>query len=158
MQKKLMTRAEFGKAHGVSRQMVDRWVRAGLPVGQDGRIDRAQGQAWLAANTSRGRSSGSGETFANARARKESSLADLRELELKEKRGELVSKKDAQLAFAALVTATKNHLLVLPDEIAPKVAALTDVREIRHLIDVEIRAALTELSRSPFPAEQGGNS
>jgi hypothetical protein len=54
------------------------------------------GRSWLKANMQR-KSDGAGrETFADARRRKESALADLRELEARQQSGELVRVADVE--------------------------------------------------------------
>src|SRR5271170_6435444 len=81
----LVSQSEFARRQGVSKQMVTKYVGAGLPL-HDGKIDVREARAWLRSNTTRG--AAKGESFASARARKEASLADLRALELAVKKGE----------------------------------------------------------------------
>jgi hypothetical protein len=39
-----------------------------------------------------------------------------------------------------------HRLLLLPDKMAPRIAAISDVQECRAIVDYEIREALTALS------------
>lgn len=84
----------------------------------------------------------SGESYAEAQRRKEVALADLRELELAQKSGQLVEVTTAALYLANATKAVQNQLLSIPDKTAPLLAAVTDVRECRDLVLKEIREAL----------------
>lgn len=45
-----LAKGEFAKLIGVSRARVSQYIADGLPVAFDGRIDVAQGRAWVRAN------------------------------------------------------------------------------------------------------------
>jgi hypothetical protein len=62
---------EFEKSEGVSKAIVGRWIKAGLPVLTDSRIESAAGRAWLKANIHRRTEQTDGEAFADAKARKD---------------------------------------------------------------------------------------
>ena len=64
----LLSRADFAKAQGVSRQMIDKYVKSGMPL-QDGRVDPKQAGAWIERNVlSRSKP---GETFAEAERKRQ---------------------------------------------------------------------------------------
>lgn len=83
----LVSRADFAKAQGVSRQMVDRYVKSGMPL-QDGMIDPKQAEAWIAQNIlSRSKP---GESFAEAKTRTQIAEAGIKELQLAALQGRYV--------------------------------------------------------------------
>ena len=86
------------------------------------------------------------ETYAEAQARKETALADLRELEREEKRGNLISASDVKTAWAAHIAAVKNKLMQMPDELSDKLAAEASPVKCRQLVLEKVRGALTELT------------
>ena len=91
-----------------------------------------------------------GESFADGQRRKESALANLRELEFAMKAGELVSVKDAEAAWFGVMRAIRDRLLGLPAQLALTIAGMTtpasDPAQIQTLLDQKLRAALAELA------------
>lgn len=77
--------------------------------------------------------------------RRERAEAELAELELKERRGELVKKADVERATFAVQRAVRDRMTGIPDRIAPIVAAETDVAACHAIIAAEIRAALGDV-------------
>jgi len=86
------------------------------------------------------------ENFVDAQRRKESALADLRELELSEKRKELLSAAEVSTAIHGLISSAKSKLLLLGDELGDRLAAESDPIRCRELVNAEVRNALTALS------------
>ena len=84
----LLSRADFAKAQGVSRQMVDRYVKSGMPL-RDGKVDPEQAQTWIAQNIL-GRSR-PGETYSEARTRTQIAEAGIREMQLEILRGSYIN-------------------------------------------------------------------
>ena len=84
----LLSRADFAKAQGVSRQMIDKYVKSGMPL-QDGRVDPKQAGAWIERNVlSRSKP---GETFAEAKTRTQIAEAGIREMQLEILRGSYIN-------------------------------------------------------------------
>ena len=75
-----------------------------------------------------------GENRADAQARKEAAAADLLEIELAQKRGQVIAKDDVDQALKALATAVRTRIDVLPDQLAPLVAPVTDLQEVHALL------------------------
>lgn len=83
----LLSRADFAEVQGVSRQMVDRYVKSGMPL-RDGMIDPKQAEAWIAQNIlSRSKP---GESFAEAKTRTQIAEAGIKELQLAALQGRYV--------------------------------------------------------------------
>lgn len=100
-----------------------------------------------------------GERRADAQARKESALADLAEMDVKQKRGELIPKADVDLALRSFAASVRARLDVLPDQLAPLVSPVTDLDEIHALLAEHCRGILAavadDMSRAAMAAGQG---
>jgi phage terminase Nu1 subunit (DNA packaging protein) len=82
------------------------------------------------------------DIFNRARAAKELAIAKERQLNLKKREGQLLELDDVERTWQAAARRVVDRLLNVPDKLAPRVAALSDVLEIRALIDGEIRAVI----------------
>lgn len=74
------------------------------------------------------------ETRTEAQARKEAVAADLLEIELAQKRGNLVPKEAVDAALKAFATSARSRLDVLPDQLAPVIAPVSDLDEVHALL------------------------
>jgi hypothetical protein len=61
--------------------------------------------------------------------------------------GEVISREEVRQDVLELISALVGRLLLIPDKLAPRVAATSDVAECRSVLDYELRHALDELSR-----------
>lgn len=86
-----------------------------------------------------------GESFANAERRKEIAWANLRELELATKSGELVPVAEINAWMAGCIVEARNILIRIAPELRDKLAIETDPAEIDRLISVQIDRALFQL-------------
>lgn len=86
-----------------------------------------------------------GESFAAAQRRKESALADLRQLEHRQKSAELVDVRRMELAWAAAGQTLRDAFLALPEQVAPQLAALSDARQVRDILRSEVHKILSNL-------------
>lgn len=89
-----------------------------------------------------------GERRADAQARKESALADIAEMDVRQRRGELIEKKEALLAGRNLATETRSLLTVLPDQLAPLTTPSTDFDENHALIAEHSRVVMESLAHA----------
>jgi phage terminase Nu1 subunit (DNA packaging protein) len=172
-----ISRAAFARLRGVNRSSVTRWEQAGrLVLTPDGNIDAASStqrlmetsghRADVAARHAANRASdiptpqpdeknepearflGSRETRAEAQARKESAAADLLEIELATKRGSLIAREEVDAAMRAIGTTVRSLLDVLPDQIAPLVAPVSDLEECHQLLGDAARDVLVRLGEA----------
>lgn len=91
-------------------------------------------------------------TLNEARARREQAMAQMAELDLAHKRGELVSAAEVERALAAKVLAVRESLDTLADRLSPLLAAEVDAAKVYAMLRTEIRQALSQLaahSRGP---------
>lgn len=87
------------------------------------------------------------EDFQMARTRREIAEANLAEMREAELEGKLIRVEAIRAAWAKRISATRDALLQLPHRLAPVLAAETEMERVSQLLDVELRQALTELSR-----------
>ena len=81
-----------------------------------------------------------------ARLRRELAIAELKELDLAERKGELVNKKKAEKQIGSMILNAKAKLLALPGKLAPQLAGLHNAGIVESLIRAEIYAVLNELA------------
>lgn len=97
---------------------------------------------------------GGGADLHDARARREQALAELAELELAEKRGELVSVAEVEKALVSKILGVRDSLDTLADRLSPLLAAESDPAKVYAMLRGEIRQVLAQLStQSRAPAE-----
>lgn len=87
-----------------------------------------------------------GMSYNKAKAAKETYTAQLRGLELKTRKGELVEKKEVELMATALAEKVRGKLMTVGVRIAGLCEGRT-AREIEELIDTEINAAMADLRK-----------
>ncbi len=137
------SKAQLGRRHKISRQMVGKYCNLGMPVRADGLVDPGVADAWIAENIDKSVGT-SGLT--EARTRKENALAGLRELELRKRQGELLEYSQVKAEWSKLLTTFKNKMLYIPGKVARSLAGAKDDRERMVILDKEIKEALSILS------------
>ena len=162
-----VTWTELGKIAGCRGQHIGQAARRnGLKLEADRRVDAEKVLAAIGmqdswqryANVNQGASKKQtstseteGETpdFYAERALKERALRKLREMEVREREGELMHKDAVEKLLIKLIATAKARLLVLPGRIAQQVAIETETHRCEELLGNGIREALEELSRNP---------
>jgi hypothetical protein len=166
----LMTPAEYARSRGLHKSTISRQVHAKIIPTVKGKIDPAAADAARERSLDPAKrrkpvKSPSGkpaateatsapeqplaakgpETFIDARARKESALADLRQQDAAQRRGDLLDRKEVQQAWAEIVLSMRGTLLLMPARLAYKLVGL-DAAAIQEIIRKEVYSALTEMS------------
>ncbi len=98
------------------------------------------------------------EDFQMARTRREIAEANLAEMREAELEGKLIRVEAIRAAWAKRISATRDALLQLPHRLAPVLAAETEMERVSHLLDAELRQALTELSRDAVTGKLAGEA
>jgi hypothetical protein len=164
----LISLAEYARHRGVSRSAVSKAARVGRISLIDGKVDREVADIQWERRTdfhqsqraSRRRSAqiaaagpsapGGAAAYlgdeSSPRARREAAQADLAELELAERRGELVSAQAVEQALATKILSVRESLDTLADRITPLLAAETDPVKVYALLRTEIRQVLEQLA------------
>jgi phage terminase Nu1 subunit (DNA packaging protein) len=90
-----------------------------------------------------------------ARIREANSNADLRELMVKEKAGQLVNVNEIEPQLVAMVTAAKQELLSLPEKVASDIKAMHGIDVDVSLIQDRINDSLNQLATSLHANDAG---
>ena len=83
----------------------------------------------------------------SARLRKTQAQAQLAELELGRKTGEILPRDFVMKTWESIVLAVRQGFLGLPHRMAPRLQACADLREMIAALDAEVRRILEELSK-----------
>lgn len=83
--------------------------------------------------------------FEEARARKEAANAELAELDLAERRGQLVTREGARKAMASLCERVRARLVTLPPKVAPLVVGCDTVPQAQRELERAVEEVLAEL-------------
>ena len=86
------------------------------------------------------------EEFEEARTRKTSYEADLKQMELKKAAGELIEINEIKDAWTDVLANLRSKLLAIPVKLAPIVQNETNVRSIEKVIETHLHEAMNELS------------
>ncbi|MEO7864101.1 MAG: hypothetical protein ABIU05_27440 [Nitrospirales bacterium] len=142
-----MNKQGLAKAFKVSPNTVTDWVRKGCPctVKSDGSyvFDLAAVRQWR--EKTRKVCTPVSATLAAAQLRKESALADLREMEVRKKRGELIERVTVEQDAFRVGRTMRDALLGLPDRLSGVLASENDQRKVHALLTKEIRQCLEAL-------------
>jgi hypothetical protein len=159
-----MSAVEFGKFVGVSEKTVRNWMNNnGLPFADTGRsrvIESVAAVKWYVAYC--GTESGNGgnsvknkaietqpaisEDYGEALARKTTAEADLKELQLAERRGQVASIEDVERVLSAAIIATKTQIEALPSKLANQLVGVPDRNTVQSLLAREMNQLLTNLA------------
>jgi phage terminase Nu1 subunit (DNA packaging protein) len=148
----LVNRSGLADILGVSINTVTNYLKEGLPTektplrdgGKTYEIDTAKAIEWLI-NRKHGRVKDTG-AFASAKARHEHASAELKEYDLAEKRGLMVSAEDAAAEVSEVFHLVRVRLRTIPNRLAQVLSVESRPQEIERIIRGEIDSALSELS------------
>lgn len=162
----LITQAQYAKHRGVSEAAVSKAVKVGRISLIDGKIDPVAADAQWARNSrvragagkpvmevpvvdpddDGGDSRPGAEDYLVSRARREAAEADLAELDLAERNGQVIAVKAVEGAWAQALSAAREHLLQVRSRLAPLLAAESDPFKVDQMLDVEMSQALAHLA------------
>jgi hypothetical protein len=159
----------YARHRGVSHVAVLKAIKAGrIEKEADGTIDPAKADAAWARNTNQAQQRkatkpseplrneveaeapvgppivNSGPSFAQSRAIKEAYNARLAKLSYEEKSGALVRTDNVKVAWFNTLRVLRDRTLNLPDRLAPILAAETDPKAVREMLEEELRLILND--------------
>lgn len=85
-------------------------------------------------------------SLSEAQRAKEWLSVEEKRIKLEREKGKLVDVAGVAEEWGRMISAARSMALLMPDKLAPKLAAIVDVRECRQIIAAEINALLTSLS------------
>ena len=89
---------------------------------------------------------GRGQSYEDARRRRELAEANIAEMQQAEMEGVLIRADAVRSAWAAKITGARDALLQIPSRLAPVLAAEADMAKVTALLEDELRQALADLS------------
>jgi hypothetical protein len=132
-----MTKREIAKQSGLSRPTIDKRLKKGETVEQILTTEPTPAPTRAAKKS---------ETFIDAQTRKERALADLRELELAVKSGDLAPVAEVNAWVAGQILRARDILVRIAPELRDRLAQETNPNRVQELIDAEVNRALTALA------------
>lgn len=144
---RVVNKRELSEITDISQQTISEWQAKGLPyVAGNSRhggnqYDTAAVIRWLR-ETDVAKACG-GETPRDRLARVQ---ADRVEMEIAEKRRELIPAGEIGQEWASVIVATRQALLVVPQEVAPLCVGIDDPDPIREILQDAIEEALSRLA------------
>lgn len=160
----LLSLRRGAKELGIALSTLQHHVKRGNVRLFDGKVDVDVARIQLARNADpeqsvRGRQNGgmAGEAGGDgadgdrgglwdAKERSERLRAELLEIELAEKRGELVKAEDIRRAVTSVARISRDALLSLPTRVSAELAAETDAGKVHDRLVVEIRKICSEIA------------
>lgn len=129
------TQDQVARIYGVSVRTIQHWQRDGMPVTKDKRYDIREIQQWRQIKRSKRQRQKDDSEEWETRYRK--AKAEMAEIQLLEKRGELIPRGVVEKELVQISIATKRALLSLPRVLAPQLDGL-DVREREAILRTRI--------------------
>lgn len=143
---RIVNQREMAEILDVSAKSVSLWQREGLPIaletenGVENQYDTGAVIRWYVA---REVAKATGESEKDRLARLQ---GDKIELEIAEKRRELIPASEIEPAWIGQVLAAREALLTIPARVAPLLAHMDSAEAMRDLLDEQIEDALTKLA------------
>lgn len=148
-----VNRNELAGLLGVSLNTITAWIREGLPVKTKGRrgvpweFDLADCIEWVRdRDIAKATGDTEGSTLAEAELRETRAKAALREIELAEKRGQVVPVEDSIRVVADIAATVRQRLRGIGARLGPMVAGEENPLTIQQQVEAEVDDALAVLS------------
>jgi len=159
-----MNASAYARHRGVSHVAVLKALKAGrIAKEPDGMIDPIKADALWNKNTNPAQQRkaskqtvverpvetpavSNGPSYAQSRAIKEAYNARLAKLEYEEKSGILVRTDTVKVSWFNVLRVLRDRTLNLPDRLAPILAAEMDPKQVRELLDTELRQILNDVA------------
>ena len=140
-----VSQRRFAVIAGYSTQYISKLVKQGkLTLRDDGLINVKQGQEELVTNRQVGRGIPK-MSYNDARTTREIIKAKIAELEYEEKIGKLIPAVEVQQEAFKQARQIRDAFLVVPDRVAPVIAAEDDVNKVHKLLRDEIKGILNRV-------------
>ena len=161
--KPFMGRSEFAAHIGCAKSYITKLGTQGrLVMGQGDnaeRIDVTATKALLSQTTGapeRAIDAATTPAFADAKDQGEHYKAQMLRMDFEERCGSLIKADDMRAVVLTAGTSLRTRLEVIPDTLAPQLAAATDENQVKAILAGEIEAALSELSHQFGKLLKGG--
>lgn len=159
------SKSNFAKRLNHSKGYISQLAKSGLPCTTQGAVRVDAALKWIRENVkpSAGRPAGAAEGGDDADALTVAKIrllcvqTERATLELAVRRGEFLDKEEARRAVRALMRTFRAAMLNFANRYAADIAADTgcDMVQLAASLELRMNAALTELARTPAPADAG---
>jgi phage terminase Nu1 subunit (DNA packaging protein) len=142
---RVVNQREIAEIIGVTQKTIWAWQKEGMPIahisdnGLANQYNTADVIAWYCARMAR-----KGEE--TPKDRLDRINGDLKEIELAEKLGKLVSVDDVEPAWTSIVLSARQAWLSFPSRVAPLLIQMSSIDAMRDLLTEQIEEILTTLS------------
>lgn len=144
-----LTKREFAELFGRSEKQLERYFQAGMPHKKKGRdisIPMPEGRVWFLKHiVEQAKEEAKPTTRSASIDRQVAAQADLAELELAEKRDELMRVEDFERLLADAFSRVRARLTNLPPRIAGVVLGASSIQDAMARIEPLVREAMEEL-------------
>lgn len=153
-----VTVKEYAGVKGISERAVLKQINAGklnatrrgrswrIELGEDRPANGSTNPSGMAPHESGDGQTGDALALLRAKVKKEQATAALKDMEARQRSGELLEKSTVAKQAADCARKVRDNILRISGKCAPEWAAETDPHKLELLIDAELRAALEELS------------
>jgi hypothetical protein len=140
-----MTKKELADLLGLKPRQIDNLVIEGMPRTKRGRayVYGEQAVAWYYQRKEQ--ASEQRPDVLSSQARREAAKADLAELDLAEKRGQLVRIADVCKDYGAMLERLRGKLLNAPGKYAPRIVGIRTLAQARAVLEDLVRELMVEL-------------
>ena len=147
----LMTQAAYARHRIVKRQYIGKLVKNNVLTLQDRHIDVAASDAILDDRadfflTVQSDDPTTGVKLADARLQRELYVGKLQRLEFEAKSGTLIPAEQVIKRWTSIAAMVKTKLEAVPSKLAPRIAAISDVRQCRELLAKEVKTILSGIA------------
>ena len=151
-----LSQRAYAAHRGVSHTAVQRAIREGrISTLPDGRINPAVADEEWEQNTLYGKGNGPSQ-YVTARTVHETYRARLAKLDYEERIGKLLPRDEVVATAFKRYRQFRDHMLNIPNRIAPVLAAETDPIRVHEILATEIRDALGEFADQATDQAPGG--
>jgi phage terminase Nu1 subunit (DNA packaging protein) len=137
---KVATQREVAEAFGVAEGTITTWRNRGAPPPVDGVWDLVAVAKWREEQ-----SRPASVEDESSKQRLERAKAEMAEIELAQRRGELISRAEVDNHNLQRIVSLRNALLALPRQLAPKLEGL-DVRAMMGVIQSRVEQLLDDFA------------
>lgn len=147
---KLITKSEFAREMNISPQRVHSLIKRGIiQVRKDGKINFDRAKKILEDNRATSPKM-KNISYSDARARHEMLKIEMAQIELRQRKRDLIERGEVIKICSDIITISKTRLLAIPTKLAPQIVGVDSIRKIKSILEKEIRQALDELSRTKY--------
>lgn len=150
----LLTQTEVAKRLMINRETLRKWLNAGtLTRREGGKICEDELREYVKRNKP-----ANAPVLAKEKARHEKYKADLAELELKRRRGELIELEEVKKDWVRMINSCKAKMLSIPANVSPQLPGCENIRDMERVLKKHINQALEELSNGTSNTDSATNN